>query len=154
MQRMKGRQARHFYLWCAIVKHMKIRCVIHENVSGFGDAELHLVLGSLYFVVRAILDASIQGWASERLRQYCVMILKKWFHSKLLANYCIDVHWNTSKFNFEFAFEDALQLFHRDVACDWGMHMLASPEDLEWDRKWASRRRKVLERYHVIHQFK
>jgi len=60
------------------VRCFRFKVVIHENNVNFGDDDAKDHLGDIYIVIRATRDPVTEGWATARLRQFLLLILKCW----------------------------------------------------------------------------
>jgi hypothetical protein len=78
-----GPQAKFFWIWIALRKLLRDKMISHENVTSFGVALLHEELGSIYIIIRVVIDAVDLGWATERTRQCVTMLLKVWGYAVL-----------------------------------------------------------------------
>lgn len=79
-----GKTAKLFYIWVAQRRQLREWWITHENVPAFGVTELLELLGDLYVVIHCLADPRYFGWASERPRQICTLVLKVWACSVLM----------------------------------------------------------------------
>eukprot|EP00959_Pyramimonas_sp_CCMP1952_P417388 8744838-Pyramimonas_sp.AAC.1 len=75
---------KYFWLWIAMTRSLKHVVVFHENVPAFGQDLLEEGLGDMYFLIRTCDNAADLGWASRRVRQIVVLILKQFATPVLL----------------------------------------------------------------------
>ena len=138
------------------MNNLCIPVVIHENVQSFGDTELTELLGKHYFVYRTTLCPSKLGWASQRPRQFCVLIEKQFMHTCLSyadvpASISTDSMMDQAAVGNHLLQElDAMTtaLFSRQ--CDFTCRdyfTVAMPEEIAEEQKWASERPKTKERF-------
>ena len=83
----KGSTAKYFYIWTAQRRQLQEPIVLHENVPQFGVCELEELLGDIYYVQRCVANPFEFGWASERPRQICVLVLRRWALQILRVHY-------------------------------------------------------------------
>ena len=134
-----------FWIWVALMRMLRIKLIVHENVRGFGDVSLRALLGDLYVVIHLLSEPMSLGWPIQRNRQFVVMILKVWVFDVLP-----DVPQTTQDI------ENALNLrttisnvFGRDIApgFTWEAFLNADASEIMAERAWARQRPSVRARW-------
>jgi len=64
-------------------RHLREKVVVHENNVQFGTHEFDVHLSDIYWIIRAEFDCSDQGWATVRIRQFVLLLLKCWCYQVL-----------------------------------------------------------------------
>eukprot|EP00973_Karenia_brevis_P083133 11527285-Karenia_brevis.AAC.1 len=77
-KRVDGPKAVYFYIWCCLIRHLKNKVTIHENVVSFGTSELEELLGDMFFISMIRVNSEQTGFAQNRPRQFTFIILKQW----------------------------------------------------------------------------
>ena len=144
-QKNEGKHHFLFWIWVALMRILKVKIIVHENVRGFGDVALRALLGDLYVVILLLSDPVTLGWPIQRNRQFVVMILKVWVFEVLP-----DVPQTTQDI------ENALDLrttisnmFARDIApgFTWEAFLHADADEIMAERAWARQRPGVRARW-------
>ena len=126
-----GKTRKPFQSWCGMRNDLEEDEVLHENVPGFEEKELHVHLGHRYHIDSVILNPSSFGFPVERPRKWTIMRHKL----KTKAWKC---PWNLFTTIFQakpllgFSFSDARPL--------WDVWFCASDQDLWKEFVWASSR--------------
>ena len=88
----EGKNVKFFLIWAALMRQLRPRIILHENVAGFGTFALTEVLADLYVVCPSVSCASLMGYPIRRKRQMTIIVLKSWLYPQLreagLASYC------------------------------------------------------------------
>ena len=80
---MAGPHTMIFCIWSAVMRQMRPKIIIAENVTQFGLQPYERDLGDIYACVRTVVSAAEQGWATTRVRQFVFMFHKPWICSLL-----------------------------------------------------------------------
>jgi hypothetical protein len=110
----EGEDMIYAFLWVALVKILKFKAVLHENVVTYGVKLFHDELGELYVIIRSTENVCHLGWATERHRQ-CVLLLLKVFALPIFRAENVTVQ----KFRFE---ATTKTLFQRKCGFHWKVH--------------------------------
>ena len=81
------RPQKYFFLWCALRRALRDTIIIHENVQQFGIDLLQQEIGEYYYLSRYVHNAADLGWASVRIRQMTICILKTFLKPALKDRY-------------------------------------------------------------------
>ena len=71
--------------WAAVMRQVRPKVIIAENVTQFGLQPHERELGDIYACVRTAVSAAEQGTATTRVRQFVFMCHKPWIHTLLAA---------------------------------------------------------------------
>ena len=146
--RSSGPTAKFFFIWISLRRSLKEKVIIHENVIQFGSDELALYLGDLYFIHRLVVSANELGWASTRVRQFHVLILKTWILPVLCPPGCrFDDVDERVLFEQIFPYHDWLSLFSRRAAYDLHAYVCATDSEVAAELKDARGRKFVRDRH-------
>jgi len=143
----EGPRAKYFLIWVAIVRTLLFTMVFHENVLLFGDTELRFHFEDLYLIIRLVTCPSKLGWATLRVRQICVMILKCWLYP-VLAAAGVDVTCDMAVervLNLQGSF---IHIFYRRCGFRLEDYYIALPSEIAEEKVWARGRPGVRERIH------
>ena len=139
-----GKNAKVFYVWVSLMRRLRPKCILHENVTKFGKAELCDMFQDLYYILYMIGDPRTLGWASTRKRQCCILILRT-FLDPVLENTAYQQN-PYGVFDFEDTFpvqEIFDAIFQRTCNFTFGDYFCASDAELEKEKKWAAERSSV-----------
>ena len=132
-----GKHIGLFYLWCALMRTMRIILVFHENVWQFGEDELRRCLGDCYVVIRLRTCPSMLGWPSIRVRQVTVLILRAWENLQIQGALPEDDESFITALDLEATFHAA---FDRACGITLMHYCIATEKELVEDRAWAGSR--------------
>ena len=145
--RQLGQGKHHFlfWAWVALMRMLRIKIIVHENMRGFGDVSLRALLGDIYVVIHILSDPVSLGWPIQRHRQFVVMILKVWVFEVLP-----DVPRTTQDIETVLDLRTTISnVFTRDIArgFTWEAFLNADATDIMAERAWARQRPGVRARW-------
>ena len=119
-----GKNSKLFFGWCSLIKRLKVKALIHENVPKFGLAELAENLDG-YIWTRTVLEPKALGWPINRDRQLCIGVLQEWLYPHLsAAKIPSSPTAVASLLNVELAISE---IFHRPFTYTWKDFQVHTP---------------------------
>ena len=153
---MGGEHAKFFFIWCWLLRFLKIKMVVAENVVQFGHKPYEEELGDMFVIMTVRVSANLQGWATERVRQMTLLFYKPWIFGCLRA---CQLPASAVFLEKHLAIEQVLRnVFGRVANYGWDRYVLASVDELQAELEWAHGRtrpkqqwKKVGKKWQKIH---
>jgi site-specific DNA-cytosine methylase len=143
-QGMDGKHSAFFFMWCSIVRHLKFKVVIAENVRQFGSKPYDDELGDLYVCSRVVHNPVTQGWATERQRQFVYLFLKEWIYPVMGS---ANIPASPVSLEATLQLDRVRSLFDRKCMFTWDRYLIASDMEIAAELEWAASRKDVRQRH-------
>jgi hypothetical protein len=138
---MSGCKAKYFFIWIALCRALLFTVIVHENVPGFGLADMVDLLGDLYVIIRIELCPSTLGWASCRPRQACICLLRAWIFPVMKDGCSSDQRMSDAVVVNAMDFQNALlNIFGRVCQFTFADYFVATAAERSADKRWARAR--------------
>jgi len=142
--KLKGRQAKFFYIWGRLCRELAHNVIIFENVPAFGTASLLELLGDQYVVTRVALSLEQLGWLVARPRQFVCIYLKTFIYP-IMQSWKLPPEVRTAEQSFHLD-ELLMFMFARHKNATWQIFVVSNQSEQEEELAWARSRKLVKER--------
>ena len=140
---MAGPRTKIFYIWSAVMRQVRPKVLIAENVTQFGLQPHERELGDVYACVRIVVSAVEQGWATTRVRQFVFMFHKPWIYPLLAA---AGLPASVPSPENQLALQSVLRLFERQCGYTGSAYLVTNETELAEELAWAMNRPDVMKR--------
>ena len=69
-KKAQGPHMKYFLIWTANIRKRRFKIVVGENVKEFPMSLYESEVGDMYIIIKTVVSAARQGWATERTSQY------------------------------------------------------------------------------------
>jgi site-specific DNA-cytosine methylase len=152
-----GPSGKLWWIFLAILRLLKPKTVINENVCGLNAALATEEIADLYIVIVCEADVKAMGWSITRNRQGIILILKTWLYPVILnenRSSKIELSPDTIKEKFDIGSTMAL-VSHRQCAYTYNHngYMIGNDDEVKREFAWAGSRPAVLKRHQQPDQY-